>query len=51
MNRFGLTFAVPRGALFAGTLGALDRIGIDTAAVRGSEIGRASCRERVCNDV
>jgi ATP phosphoribosyltransferase len=37
VNRFGLTFAVPRGALFAGTLGALDRIGIDTAAVRGSE--------------
>jgi ATP phosphoribosyltransferase len=37
VNRFGLTFAVPRGALFAGTLAALDRIGIDTAAVRGSE--------------
>jgi ATP phosphoribosyltransferase/ATP phosphoribosyltransferase regulatory subunit len=30
----GLTIAVPRGALFAETLHLLDRIGIDTAAVR-----------------
>jgi ATP phosphoribosyltransferase len=30
-----LRLAVPRGALFDETLGALDRIGIDTAAVRG----------------
>lgn len=30
-----LKIAVPRGALFAGTLGLLDRIGVDTAALRG----------------
>jgi ATP phosphoribosyltransferase len=30
-----LRLAVPRGALFEGTLDALDRIGVDTAAVRG----------------
>ena len=30
-----LKLAVPRGALFAGTLDALDRIGIDTSALRG----------------
>jgi ATP phosphoribosyltransferase len=37
VNRFGLTFAVPRGALFADTLDALDRIGVDTANVRANE--------------
>lgn len=30
-----LKIAVPRGALFAGTLDLLDRIGVDTAALRG----------------
>ena len=30
-----LRLAVPRGALFEGTLDALDRIGVDTAALRG----------------
>ncbi|HSI79915.1 MAG TPA: ATP phosphoribosyltransferase [Solirubrobacterales bacterium] len=30
-----LKLAVPRGALFAGTLDLLDRIGVDTAALRG----------------
>jgi ATP phosphoribosyltransferase len=30
-----LKLAVPRGALFAGTLEMLDRIGVDTAALRG----------------
>jgi ATP phosphoribosyltransferase len=30
-----LKLAVPRGALFAGTLDVLDRIGVDTAALRG----------------
>ena len=34
MNRFGLTFAVPRGALFSETVDALERIGVDTAEVR-----------------
>ena len=34
MNRFGLTFAVPRGALFGETVDALERIGVDTAEVR-----------------
>jgi ATP phosphoribosyltransferase len=34
VNRFGLTFAVPRGALFGDTLDALDAIGVDTAGVR-----------------
>ena len=34
MNRYGLTFAVPRGALFGDTLDALERIGVDTAEVR-----------------
>jgi ATP phosphoribosyltransferase len=33
----GLTIAVPRGALFAGTLDLLDRLGVDTAEVRDSE--------------
>jgi ATP phosphoribosyltransferase len=37
VNRFGLTFAVPRGALFGETLDALDRIGVDTADVRANE--------------
>ena len=30
----GLTIAVPRGALFAGTLDLLDRLGVDTAEAR-----------------
>jgi ATP phosphoribosyltransferase len=34
VNSFGLTFAVPRGALFDETLGALERIGVDTREVR-----------------
>ena len=33
----GLTVAVPRGALFAGTLDVLDRLGIDTAEVRSND--------------
>jgi ATP phosphoribosyltransferase len=33
----GLTIAVPRGALFVDTLDVLDRLGIDTSAVRGNE--------------
>jgi ATP phosphoribosyltransferase len=37
MNRFGLTIAVPRGALFGQTLDALGRIGIDTAEVREND--------------
>jgi ATP phosphoribosyltransferase len=37
VNRFGLTFAVPRGALFAETLDALDRIGVETAEVRAND--------------
>jgi ATP phosphoribosyltransferase len=37
VNRFGLTVAVPRGALFGETLDALDRIGIDTADVRAND--------------
>jgi ATP phosphoribosyltransferase len=37
VNRFGLIFAVPRGALFADTLDALERIGVDTAQVRANE--------------
>jgi ATP phosphoribosyltransferase len=32
-----LTIAVPRGALFGGTLDLLDRLGIDTAEVRSNE--------------
>jgi ATP phosphoribosyltransferase len=32
-----LTIAVPRGALFAGTLDLLDRLGIDTAEVRSND--------------
>ena len=37
MNRFGLTIAVPRGALFRETLDLLDRIGVDTAPVRAND--------------
>ncbi|HEX6388246.1 MAG TPA: ATP phosphoribosyltransferase [Solirubrobacteraceae bacterium] len=37
MNRFGLTIAVPRGALFGKTLDALDRLGIDTGDVRTND--------------
>ena len=33
----GLTIAVPRGALFDGTLDALDRLGVDTAELRGND--------------
>jgi ATP phosphoribosyltransferase len=34
MSPSGLTIAVPRGALFAGTLDLLDRLGVDTAEAR-----------------
>jgi ATP phosphoribosyltransferase/ATP phosphoribosyltransferase regulatory subunit len=37
VNRFGLTFAVPRGALFGETLDALDRLGVDTREVRDND--------------
>ena len=37
MNRFGLTFAVPRGALFAETVDALERIGVETSEVRSND--------------
>ncbi|MEA2320661.1 MAG: phosphoribosyltransferase, partial [Solirubrobacteraceae bacterium] len=37
MNPFGLTIAVPRGALLGETLDALDSIGIDTAPVRAND--------------
>ena len=37
MNRFGLTIAVPRGALFGETLDALDSLGVDTAPVRSND--------------
>ena len=37
MNRFGLTIAVPRGALFGETLEALDALGIDTEPVRAND--------------
>jgi ATP phosphoribosyltransferase len=37
VNRFGLTIAVPRGALFGETLDALDALGIDTALVRAND--------------
>jgi ATP phosphoribosyltransferase len=37
VNRFGLTFAVPRGALFGETLDALEAIGVDTAEVRSND--------------
>lgn len=37
MNRFGLTIAVPRGALLAPSLDLLDAIGIETAEVRSND--------------
>jgi len=37
VNRFGLTIAVPRGALLGETLDLLDRIGVDTAEVRAND--------------
>ena len=37
MNGFGLTIAVPRGALFVDTLRALDGLGVDTAEVRAND--------------
>ena len=37
MNRFGLTIAVPRGALLSGSLDALDRAAIDTSEVRSND--------------
>jgi ATP phosphoribosyltransferase len=37
VNRYGLTIAVPRGALFGETLDRLDRLGVDTAEVRAND--------------
>jgi len=37
VNAFGLTIAVPRGALLGETLDALQRLGIDTAEVRAND--------------
>ena len=37
MTPTGLTIAVPRGALFRGTLDLLDSLGIDTAEVRSND--------------
>jgi ATP phosphoribosyltransferase len=37
VNRFGLTIAVPRGALFGETLDALDGLGIETGDVRSND--------------
>jgi ATP phosphoribosyltransferase len=37
VNRFGLTIAVPRGALFRETLDRLDLLGIETAEVRSND--------------
>jgi ATP phosphoribosyltransferase len=37
VNRYGLTIAVPRGALFGETLDILDRLGVDTAEVRAND--------------
>ena len=37
MNRYGLTIAVPRGALLRETLDVLDRLGVDTAEVRAND--------------
>ena len=37
MNRFGLTIAVPRGAMFKEALDALDQLGIDTSEVRAND--------------
>jgi ATP phosphoribosyltransferase len=33
----GLTIAVPRGALFTGTLDRLDGLGVDTSEVRAND--------------
>jgi ATP phosphoribosyltransferase len=37
VNRFGLTIAVPRGALLRQTLDLLDLLGVDTAEVRSND--------------
>ncbi len=37
MNRFGLTFALPRGALFGDSVSALEALGIDCAEVRAND--------------
>ena len=37
MNRYGLTIAVPRGALLKDTLDRLDALGIDTTEVRAND--------------
>jgi ATP phosphoribosyltransferase len=37
VNGFGLTIAVPRGALFGDTLRTLDGLGVDTAEVRAND--------------
>ncbi len=37
ISRDGLTIAVPRGALFSGSLDLLDRLGTDTSAVREND--------------
>jgi ATP phosphoribosyltransferase len=37
VNRYGLTIAVPRGALLRETLDLLDRLGVDTAEVRSND--------------
>jgi ATP phosphoribosyltransferase len=37
VNRFGLTIAVPRGALLGETLDLLDVLGVDTAEVRSND--------------
>jgi ATP phosphoribosyltransferase/ATP phosphoribosyltransferase regulatory subunit len=37
VNRFGLTFAVPRGALFGDSISALESLGIDCAEVRAND--------------
>jgi len=37
MNNFGLTIAVPRGALLGGSLDALDRASIDTSEIRSND--------------
>jgi ATP phosphoribosyltransferase len=37
VNRYGLTIAVPRGALLRETLDILDRLGVETAEVRAND--------------
>jgi ATP phosphoribosyltransferase len=37
VNAFGLTIAVPRGALFGDTMDLLDALGLDTGEVRGND--------------